>query len=104
MAMSESSDKEPTPEDCYLKKMRGTISSYTHQERINTLFLRIKARLSELEELARDLEQSEEDWCHFLNPRAVPVDEEQKDVSRRNMRFWPQPWDFLKRQCTALLR
>jgi hypothetical protein len=64
MAMSEASDKEPTPEDRYLKRMRGTISSYTHQEPINTLFLRIKARLSELEELARDLEQSEEDGVY----------------------------------------
>jgi hypothetical protein len=61
MAMSESSDKEPTPEDRYLKKMRGIIRSHTHQERINTLFLRIKSRLPELEELARDLKESEED-------------------------------------------
>ena len=41
--------------------MRGIIRSHTHQERINALFFRIKARLPELEELARDLEQSEED-------------------------------------------
>ena len=64
MAMSESSDKEPRPEDRYLKKMRGIIRSHTHQERINTLFLRIKARLPELEELARDLEEAEEDGVY----------------------------------------
>jgi hypothetical protein len=62
--MSESSDKEPTPEDRYLKKMRGIIRSHTHQERINTLFLRIKARLPELEQLARDLEEAEEDGVY----------------------------------------
>jgi hypothetical protein len=64
MAMSESSDNEPTPEDRYLKKTREVIRSHTHQERINTLFLRIKARLSELEELARDLEEAEEDGLY----------------------------------------
>ena len=64
MAMSESSDQEPTPEDRYLKKMRGIIRSHTHQERINTLFLRIKSRLPELEELARDLEEAEEDGVY----------------------------------------
>ena len=64
MAMSESSDKEPTPEDRYLKKMRGIIRSHTHQERINTLFLRIKSRLPELEELAHDLKETEEDGVY----------------------------------------
>jgi hypothetical protein len=64
MAMSESAGKEPTPEDRYLKKMRGIIRSHTHQERINTLFLRIKSRLRELEELARDLEETEEDGVY----------------------------------------
>jgi hypothetical protein len=64
MAMSESAGKEPTPEDRYLKKMRGIIRSHTHQERINTLFLRIKSRLPELEVLARDLEESEEDGVY----------------------------------------
>jgi hypothetical protein len=64
MAVSESAGKEPTPEDRYLKKMRGIIRSHTHQERINTLFLRIKARLPELEELARDLEEAQEDGVY----------------------------------------
>jgi hypothetical protein len=62
--MSESSGKEPTPEDRYLKKMRGIIRSHTHQERMNALFLRIKARLPELVELARDLEEAEEDGVY----------------------------------------
>ena len=62
--MSESSDKEPKPEERYLKKMRGIIRSHTHQERINTLFLRIKARLPKLVELARDLEEAEEDGVY----------------------------------------
>jgi hypothetical protein len=64
MAMNESSDQEPTPEDRYLKKMRGIIRSHTHQERINALFLRIKSRLPELEELARNLEEAEEDGVY----------------------------------------
>ena len=62
--MSESSEKEPPPEDRYLKKMLGIIRSNTHQERINALFLRIKARLPELEELARTLEEAEEDGIY----------------------------------------
>jgi hypothetical protein len=62
--MNESADKEPTPEDRYLKKMRRIIRSHTHQERINALFLRIKSRLPELEELARDLEEAEEDGVY----------------------------------------
>ena len=64
MPTSESADQEPTPEDRYLKKMRGIIRSHTHQERINAVFLRIKARLPELEELARDLEEAEEDGVY----------------------------------------
>jgi hypothetical protein len=64
MAMNESSDQEPTPEAHYLKKMRGIIKSHTHQERINAIFLRIKVRLPELEELARDLEEAEEDGVY----------------------------------------
>jgi hypothetical protein len=64
MAMSESSQKEPTPEDRYLKKMLGIIRCDTHQERINALFLRIKARLPELQELARTLEEAEEDGVY----------------------------------------
>jgi hypothetical protein len=60
--MSESSDKEP--EDRYLKKMIGIIRSHTHRERINMLFLRIKTRLPELEELARGLEEAEEDGVY----------------------------------------
>jgi hypothetical protein len=60
MAMSESSGNEPMPEDRYLKKTRGIIRSHTHQERINTLFLRIKSGLPELEIVARDLEEVEE--------------------------------------------
>ena len=62
--MGESADKEPTPEDRYLKKMLGIIRSHTHQEGINALFLRIRARLAELEELARDLEEAEEDGVY----------------------------------------
>jgi hypothetical protein len=64
MATSESPDQEPKPEDRYLKKMIGIIRSHTHQERIDALFLRIKARLPELEELARDLEDAEEDGAY----------------------------------------
>jgi hypothetical protein len=64
MATSESPDQEPKPEDRYLEKMRGIIRSHTHQERINALFLRVKARLPELEELARDLEEAEEDGVY----------------------------------------
>jgi hypothetical protein len=64
MAMSESSEKEARPEDRYVQKMLGIIRSHTHQERINTLFLRIKARLPKLEELARDLEEVEEDGIY----------------------------------------
>jgi hypothetical protein len=44
--------------------MRGIITSHTHQERINTLFLRIKSRLTELEELAHDLKETEEDGVY----------------------------------------
>ena len=44
--------------------MRGIIRSHTHQERINTVFFRIKARLPELEETARDLEEAEEDGVY----------------------------------------
>jgi hypothetical protein len=62
--MSESSDQQPKPEDRYLEKMRGIIRSHTHQERVNALFLRIKARLPELEVLARDLEEAEEDGVY----------------------------------------
>jgi hypothetical protein len=64
MAMSESSDKEARPENRYVKKMLGIIRSHTHQERINTLFLRIKARLPKLEELARNLKEAEEDGIY----------------------------------------
>jgi hypothetical protein len=64
MATSESSDNEPRPEDRYLEKMRGIIRSHTHQERINTLFLRIKARLPDLEETALELEEAEEDGVY----------------------------------------
>ena len=64
MAMSESSEKEAAPEDRYLKKMLGIIKSGTHRERINALLLRIKARLPELEELARRLEEAEEDGIY----------------------------------------
>jgi hypothetical protein len=44
--------------------MLGIIRSHTHQDRINTLFLRIKARLPKLEEVARDLEEAEEDGIY----------------------------------------
>jgi hypothetical protein len=64
--MSESSDKDPSPEDRYLKKMLGIIRSKTHHERINTLFLRIKARLQELEDVAATLEEAEEDGVYRL--------------------------------------
>ena len=64
MATSESSDNEPRPEDRYLEKMRGIIRSHTHPERINTLFLRIKARLPDLEETALELEEAEEDGVY----------------------------------------
>jgi hypothetical protein len=64
--MSESSEREPTPEDRYLKKMLGIIRSNTHQERINALFLRIKARLPELMEIAATLEEDEEDGVYRL--------------------------------------
>jgi hypothetical protein len=46
------------------RSCRGIIRSHTDQERINTLFLRIKARLPELEELTRDLEEAEEDGVY----------------------------------------
>src|ERR1700736_5088348 len=62
--MSESSEKELTPEDRYLKKMLGIIRSHTHRERINALFFRIKTRLRELEELACTLEEAEEDGVY----------------------------------------
>jgi hypothetical protein len=64
MVMSEPPDQEPTPENRYLKKMRGIIRSHTHQQRINALFVRIKTRLQELEELARDLEEAVEDGIY----------------------------------------
>jgi hypothetical protein len=64
--MSESSKKEPTPQDRYLKKMLGISRSNTHQERINALFLRIKARLPELMEIAATLEEDEEDGVYRL--------------------------------------
>ena len=60
MAMRESADKEPIPEVRYLKKML----EITHQERINALFLRIKVRLPELEELARDREEAQENGVY----------------------------------------
>jgi Lon protease-like protein len=69
--MSESSDQQPKPEDRYLEKMRGIIRSHTHQERVNALFLRIKARLPELEELARDLEEAEEDGVYRFYRRVA---------------------------------
>ena len=62
--MSESSQKEPAPEDRYLKKMAGIIKTGTHRERIDALLLRIKARLPELEELARTLEKAEENGVY----------------------------------------
>jgi hypothetical protein len=40
---------EPPPEERYLKKMISIIRSHTHQERINALFFRIKARLLQWE-------------------------------------------------------
>jgi hypothetical protein len=64
MAMSESSDKDLSPEDRYLNKMLGIIKSKTHHERINALFLRIKARLPELEDIAATLEEAEEDGVY----------------------------------------
>jgi hypothetical protein len=64
--MSESSEKKPTPQDRYLKKMLGISRSNTHQERINALFLRIKARLPELVEIAATLEEAEEDGVYRL--------------------------------------
>jgi hypothetical protein len=69
--MNESSDPEPRPEDRYLKKMLGIIRSHTHRERVNALFLRIKARLPELEELARDLEEAEEDGVYRFYRRVA---------------------------------
>jgi hypothetical protein len=62
--MSESPQKEPAPEDRYLKKMVGIIKSGTHRERMNALLLRIKARLPDLVELARTLEEAEEDGVY----------------------------------------
>ena len=62
--MSESSQKEPAPEDRYLKKMLGIIKTGTHRERMDALLLRIKARLPELEELARALNEAEEDGVY----------------------------------------
>ncbi len=64
MAMSESSQKEPAPEDRYLKKMAGIIKTGTHRERMDALLVRITARLPELEELARTLEKAEEDGVY----------------------------------------
>jgi hypothetical protein len=64
--MSESSEKEPTPEDRYPKKMLGIIRSKTHHERINALFHRIKARLPELEDIAATLGEVEEDGVYRL--------------------------------------
>jgi hypothetical protein len=71
MATSESPDQEPTPEDRYLEKMREIIRSHTHQERINTLFLRIKSRLPDLEETARELEEAEEDGVYRFYRRVA---------------------------------
>ena len=62
--MSKSPQKEPAPEDRYLKKMPGIIKTGTHRERIDALLLRIKARLPELEELARTLEKAEENGVY----------------------------------------
>jgi hypothetical protein len=62
--MSESSQKEPAPEDRYLKKMLGIIKTGTHKEQMDALLLRIKARLPELEELARALDEAEEDGLY----------------------------------------
>ena len=59
--MNESSEKKPTPQDRYLKKMLGISRLNIHQERINALFLRVKARLAELMEIAAMLEEAEED-------------------------------------------
>ena len=62
--MSESSQKEPAPEDRCLKKMAGIIKTGTCRERMDALLLRIKARLPELEELARTLREAEEDGVY----------------------------------------
>jgi hypothetical protein len=62
--MSESSQKEPAPEDRYLKKMLGIIKTGTHKDRMDALLLRIKARLPELEGLARALNEAEEDGVY----------------------------------------
>jgi hypothetical protein len=51
-------------EDRYWKKMKGIIRSDTHYSRIDALFLRIKAALPELEEVARELEEAEEDGVY----------------------------------------
>jgi hypothetical protein len=64
VAMSESSQKEPAPEDRYLKKMAGIMKTGTHRERAGALLLRIKARPPELEELSRTLEKAEEDGVY----------------------------------------
>ena len=67
MAMSESSDKRSKARGPLREKdARGHQISHPSgaQERINTLFLRIKARLPELEELASDLEKAEEDGIY----------------------------------------
>ena len=71
--MSESCEKESAPGDRYLKKMLRIIRSNTHQERINALFLRIKARLPELEERARTLQEAEEDGIYRLYHGSVKV-------------------------------
>lgn len=62
--MSESAEKESTPKDRYLKKMARIVGTDTHQERIDALFLRIKARLPKLESVARDLEEIEENGIY----------------------------------------
>ncbi len=71
--MSESSQKEPAPEDRYLKKMAGIIKTGTHRERTDALLHRIKARLPELEELARTLEETEEDGVYRFYHRSCKV-------------------------------
>jgi hypothetical protein len=62
--VNESSQKEPTPENRYLKKMARIAGTDMHQERIDALFLRIKARLPELESVERDLEEIEENGIY----------------------------------------
>jgi hypothetical protein len=51
-------------EERYWEKMRKIIKSDTQLERINALFLRIKAHLPELEEVASELEEAEENGIY----------------------------------------